>query len=235
MVCLPNFNKRVKSYPVRGTHEMTLAAFQQAMSDMATDHNLAAAVRHKGTSALLNYTLSNFEADRLVDAASQAGMEITCSLARGNRLETLVASFPLTCILLQSDLRNLVDRFWAETRPDNYQLQGEDTRFATFLRQEFKMGRIQQRYAEDVFEYECASLDLALSIRHLGQWQNDDAAVREVTFRSDPAKIIHPLELGLLPPHDLEAKLFRVTIRLTADALEVSSLEVAPSEAAHTI
>src|SRR5262245_35186635 len=105
---------------------MALGHFQRALSDMALDARVAAAVRKDGAAALSAYPLTALEQERLVHVARQPGMDLTCTLARLNRFGPIVEFFPLICELLKPGLRELVDELWSVHRPTNYQLAGEE-------------------------------------------------------------------------------------------------------------
>ena len=74
--------------------------------------------------------------------ARQPGMDLNCTLARGNRFAPIVEMFPLTCELLKPRLRELLDELWSGHRPDNYQLAGEDEVFADFLERKIERGEL---------------------------------------------------------------------------------------------
>jgi len=146
---------------------MSLRNFQRALSDMTLDPRLTAAVRRSGVPALSDYELTPLEQQRLVDVARQPGMDLTCTLARGNRFAPIVEMFPLTCELLKPWLRELLDELWSRHRPDNYQLAGEEDAFGRFLEEKIAGRELTHPYAEEVFRYESACLDLARSLRYL--------------------------------------------------------------------
>lgn len=137
---------------------MSLRDFQRALSDMTLDTRMTAAVRKSGPPALTDYELTALEEQRLVDVARQPGMDLNCSLARGNRFVPIVQMFPLTCELLKPWLRELLDELWSRHRPDNYQLAGEEDAFASFIEGKIGRGELAYAYAEEVFRYESACL-----------------------------------------------------------------------------
>jgi hypothetical protein len=123
---------------------MSLRDFQRALSDMTLDTRMTTAVRGSGTPALSGYDLTTLEQQRLVAVARQPGMDLNCTLARGNRFGPIVEMFPLTCELLKPWLRELLDELWSRHRPSNYQLAGEEDAFAGFL--EEKIGSRELTY-----------------------------------------------------------------------------------------
>ena len=52
---------------------------------MTVEPHLAATVRREGAGALAGYELTQREQDRLVSVSRQPGMDLNCTLARGNR------------------------------------------------------------------------------------------------------------------------------------------------------
>jgi hypothetical protein len=204
---------------------VSLSDFQRALSDMTLDARLAARVRKHGTAALDDYHLTPLEQRRLSEIARQPGMDLNCTLARGNRLAPIVEMFPLTCELLKPSLRELLDEFWQGRRPDNYQLVGEDEAFAEFLSRKIERAELdQQPYAEEVLRYERTCVALAKSLRFTSAEDlpaHGDARVRFVRFEHDPRVLVRELENRTLPPPDVPKGDYLVRITLSGDALEV--------------
>jgi hypothetical protein len=203
---------------------MPLRDFQRALSDMTLDTRLTAAVRKHGPPALSGYDLTSLEQQRLVAVARQPGMDLNCSLARGNRFAPIVEMFPLTCELLKPWLRELLDELWSCRRPDNYQLAGEEDAFAQFL--EGKIGRreLDHPYAEEVFRYESACLDLARSLRYVSADDLPEPGserFRLARFHHDPRILLRALEKHQTPPPDMPEGDYPVRITLRGDALDV--------------
>ena len=199
---------------------MPLRDFQRALSDMTLDTRITAAVRKGGAPALSDYELTSLEQQRLVDVARQPGMDLNCTLARGNRFAPIVEMFPLTCELLKPWLRELLDELWSCHRPDNYQLSGEEDAFAGFL--DGKIGRqeLTHPYAEEVFRYESACMDLAKSLRYVSPEPGSEH-FRRVYFRHDPRILLRALEDHQIPPLDMPEGDYPVCIMLRGDALDV--------------
>jgi hypothetical protein len=203
---------------------MSLKDFQRALSDMTLDTRITAAVRKSGPPALTDYDLTPLEQQRLVDVARQPGMDLNCTLSRGNRLTPIVGMFPLTCELLKPWLRELLDELWSRRSPDNYQLTGEEDAFAGFIEEKISRGELAHPYAEEVFRYESACLDLARSLRYVAF---DDSPVqgseqfRLAYFRHDPRILLRALENDQTPPPDMPEGDYPVRITLRGDAMEV--------------
>jgi|SRR5918996_6001290 hypothetical protein len=203
---------------------MSLRDFQRALSDMTLDTRMTTAVRRSGTPALSGYDLTTFEQQRLVAVARQPGMDLNCTLARGNRFGPIVEMFPLTCELLKPWLRELLDELWSRHRPDNYQLAGEEDAFAGFLEEKIGRRELTYPYAEEVFRYERACLDLARSLRYVpaeASPPRGSEPFRLAHFQHDPGILLRALERHERPPAEMPEGDFPVRITLRGDALDV--------------
>jgi hypothetical protein len=203
---------------------MSLKDFQRALSDMTLDARVTATVRRDGAPALSDYELTALEQQRLVDVARQRGMDLNCTLARGNRFAPIVEMFPLTCELLKPRLRELLDELWSGHRPDNYQLAGEDEVFADFMEGKIERSELPHPYAAEVFHYERTCMTLAKSLRYVAA---EDAPkpgaepFRLAHFRHDPRILLRALENQKIPPSDMPEGDYPVRITLRGDALDV--------------
>jgi hypothetical protein len=203
---------------------VSLRDFQRAFSDMTLDVPMAATVRRKGAPALSGYALTALERRRLVAVARQPGMQLNCTLARGNRFGPIVEMFPLTCELLKPWLRELLDELWSRRRPDNYQLAGEEDAFAGFLEEKSARRELPHPYAEEVFRYESACLELARTLRYTPAEDLPEPGAepfRRAHFRHDPRILLRALENELDPPPDMPEGDYPVRITLRGDALDV--------------
>jgi hypothetical protein len=203
---------------------MPLRDFQRALSDMALDTRVAAAIRKNGTTALTRYALTALEQERLVHVARQPGMDLTCTLARLNRFGPIVEFFPLVCELLKPGLRELLEEFWSSHRPDNYQLAGEENAFAVFLQAKIDCRELTHPYAEEVVKYENACLELAKSLRYVAMTPPAPVGsepFRLTRFRHDPRILLRDLKEFRTPPNDLPEGDYPVRITLRGDALDV--------------
>lgn len=203
---------------------MALSDFQRALSEMTVHPDLAARVRLAGAPALAEYRLSDREQARLVAVARQPGMDLNCTLARGNRFSPIVDVLPLTCTLLKPWLRELLDELWRVNQPDNYQLSGEEDAFAGFLQGKLASGEFSHPYLAEILEYEMACWALVQSLRHTPL--NEDAVdgaepFRRLRFTHDPTALLPPLESGNLPPDGLPPGDHPVRVTLRGDTLIV--------------
>jgi hypothetical protein len=190
---------------------MAIRDFQRALADMTLDARLAAAVRDRGASALDGYVLTERERHRLATVARQDGMSVNCSLARANRFGSIHDAFAKTCVLLRSQLRDLLDELWSQRRPDNYQLAGEEEAFAALVESRLAEGTLEVPYLAEVFRYERMCWDLAMECR-LRDPSAMEGCRRTTLFRHDPGALLDALSRYELPPGDLPAGEHTVSI-----------------------
>lgn len=207
---------------------MSLAGFQQALTAMTLDAGLAADVRHQGASRLAAWPLSPLEQRRLVAMAQQAGMELNCTLARGNRFAAVHDAFAMTCALLGPALRGVLDALWSSQQPSGVQLAGDAERFgAVALAQAHALPSDQLRaYLRDVLAYEQQAYELALSVRHMPDPERAASPPRWVDFEHDPQALFEALQAFEPPPADLPRALHRVRLALVDGELETAIFEV---------
>lgn len=111
-----------------------LADFQQALADLVAAPDHCQAIRDGDLHELDGYDLTMTERGRLVAIALHRGMAVNCAIYRSNRLTPLVINLPDTCAALGSQLRPVIDRFWA-THPTEHFVHFlvEADRFVTYL------------------------------------------------------------------------------------------------------
>jgi hypothetical protein len=201
---------------------MSLRGFQQAAVDLTLSPESFRALR-RGESALLDrYNLSERERNRLKEISRQPGMAMNCSLARGNRLELIVGSFPKTCLLLKPLLPRLLDELWEAHKPDNYQLFGEEDAFAAFIAQKMSRNELAVEYLCEIFSYELTCRDLAIRLETSAD--GDSVIEAAVEFRHAPDELLAALSRGVAPPPGLPSGAFPTRLRLSEDGLEVEPL-----------
>jgi len=201
---------------------MSLRTFQRAIVDLTLSPQIAVALLHGDTSALADYDLTERERRRILDIVRQPGISVSCSLVRGNRLEVIVGIFPMTCVLLEPVLRQLLDELWAEHRPSNYQLAGEDTAFAELVGRKSAAGELAFEYLDEIFAYERACQEMAHRVRTL---DGPDRVVETVVeFQHPPDELLPPLSRLVAPPPGLPRGRYRARVRLQDDRLEVEML-----------
>jgi hypothetical protein len=201
---------------------LSLQAFQQAVVELTLSPGKATALRQGDDGVLGDYALTERERERLFDIVRQPGISVSCSLSRGNRFEVIAEAFPMTCILLDPVLRKLLDELWAEQRPTNYQLAGEETAFVCLLREKMEKGELEIEYLPEILEYELACRELARESRT----QLDPKTVVEmvVEFQHSPDDLLPPLSRLTAPPAALPQGLYRARVRLQAEDFSVEVL-----------
>ncbi len=200
---------------------MSLQAFQQAVVDLTLSYPSVRAVREgRGDGWLASYDLTPRERDRILSIVSQPGMAVHCSLSRGNRLEVVFGAFPMTCVLLGTGLRAVVDELWEQHRPTNYQLAGEENAFAAFIGGRIAAGTLPIDYLPEILAYETTCLEMTREYRV----QSDPHAVIErfVEFRHSPDDLLPPLARLQFPPPGLPAGACRSRVTMREGRFEVA-------------
>lgn len=194
---------------------MSLQAFQQAVVELTLAPNMAEMLRAGDDSALAGYALTARERARLVAIASQRGMSVHRTLARGNRLEVIFEAFPMTCILLRPVLRTVVDELWAQHRPTHYQLAEEADVFIAFLQCKLADGALAIEYLAEIFGYELACRALILK----GRSEPESTFETVVAFEHAPDRLLPPLSRLTPPPAGLPRALCSVAVTLKDGSL----------------
>jgi hypothetical protein len=200
---------------------MSLLMFQRALVELTLTPQKARALRLGDENVLAGFELTDLERDRLEAVVNQRGMSVSCSLSRGNRLEMIFQSFPMTCVLLKPVLRELVDELWEDIQPANYQLAGEETAFAALLSRKLAADDLSIPYLEEIFAYEQACMELTRQTRN----QTDADAELIVDFRHSPDDLLLPLSQLTTPPAGLHEGNYRARVRLIEDQFKVELIE----------
>lgn len=204
---------------------MSLVAFQRAVVDLTLSYPKVLAVREGRDDGLLaSYELTPLERDRIIAIVSQPGMSVHCSLARGNRLEVVFYAFPMTCVLLGSRLRGLIDELWKQHRPTNYQLAGEECAFAEFIGGRIAAGGLSIEYLPEILAYEVMCLEMTRE--HRVQGERHAVIERFVEFRHSPDDLLPPLARLELPAPGLPVSSHFSKVTLRGGKFEVDALEV---------
>jgi hypothetical protein len=201
---------------------MSLKTFQRVLVDLTLAPAKARALRAEGAAALDGYDLTLLERERLLDIVRQPGISVHCSLSRGNRFEGIAELFPMTCVLLQPVLRELVDELFETSRPENYQLTGEDAAFAGLVRRKLAAGALSIEYLDEIFAYEMACWELARRMR----METDPNACLEATveFQHSPHDLLPPLSRLAAPPSGLPRGSYRARVMLRGERFDVDML-----------
>ena len=181
------------------------------------------ALRRGELGLLDQYELNERERNRLLDISRQPGMAMNCSLARGNRLELIVAAFPKTCTLLKPLLPRLLDELWEQHKPDNYQLFGEEDAFAAFIARKIGQGELTVEYVSEIFDYEIVCQELTIELE-MGAGE-DTCFEAIVEFQHPPGELLPPLSQLVAPPSGLPFGAFPTRVRLSESGLEVDLVQ----------
>lgn len=197
---------------------MSLAEFQRALTHMTLDVRLASRVKRDGESALAPYGLTDRERARLTRISRQPGMALNCTLARANRFTSICDAFPMTCVVLEPWLRDLLDDLWSTGAPADYQLRGEIDLFARCVEREW-LPRKGIEYLREIFDYERACHELVTASRG-SSLEAMAGTVRRIYFSHDPSHILPPLQDATAPPPGLPITPHIVEVEIRDGALE---------------
>jgi len=202
---------------------MSLRAFQRAVVDLTLSYQKVRALQDGDAAWLASYELTPLEQARIRAIVSQSGMAVHCTLARGNRLEAVFNTFPMTCVLLESRLRPLMNELWADRQPTNYQLAGEDTAFAAFIGVKIASGELSVEYLPEILAYE--AMCLKLTTERLITADPDATVEGLVDFQHLPDDVLQPLARLVVPPAGLPPGSYpsKVTLRHKRFEVEVLS------------
>lgn len=206
---------------------MSLRAFQEALVDLTLAPGKARTLRQGDTGVLAHLDLTARERARLLAIVRQPGMAVNCSLSRGNRFEVIAETFPMTCVLLEPVLRQLLDELWAEWRPANYQLVGEEAAFADLLARKLAANEFVIEYLDEIFAYELACREMAHRMRT--QASPEVPIEVEVEFQHSPEALLPPLSQLTAPPAGLPRGSYRARIRLEEGRFEVVMPPASPT------
>ena len=125
----------------------------------------------------------------------------------------------MTCVLLGSRLRGLLDELWSSNRPDNYQLTGGEAAFAERIENGIARGELQNEYLDEILRYEKACWDLAKEVR-FAEPGTTEGRSRTVTFHHDPAALFESLDRFERPAAGLPVCARDVRIYVTANDIK---------------
>lgn len=191
---------------------MSLATFQRLMVELTLSPGMVRRLRAGELADIDGAGLTDRERGRLLAIVQQPGISIHCTLSRGNRLEAIAIALPMTCTLIEPIFRPLLDAFWEESPPSNYQLTGMDHGFARFLRGKIDACELEVEYLSEIVDYETLCLALR-DRRRVSADGGDFEAFME--FQHDPDRLLPPLSRLALPPPGLPIGAYpsRVTLR----------------------
>ena len=202
---------------------MSLITFQRLMVELTLSPPMVRRLRAGDLADLERVDLTERERRRILDIVRQPGISVHCSLSRGNRLEAIAISLPMTCTLVKPMLQPLLDAFWDESPPTNYQLAGMDAAFARFLRGRIDAGELEVEYLSEIVEYETLCLGLR-DRRRVDPEGGDFEAFME--FEHDPDRLLPPLSRLTLPPPGLPKGSYPSRVCLREDRYVVEACSV---------
>jgi hypothetical protein len=203
---------------------VSLQGFQRAVVDLTLSFAKAKALRDGAPALLASYDLTPLEQERILGIVGQPGIAVHCSLSRGNRLEVVVNAFPMTCVLLKSQMRELMNELWELRRPSNYQLAGEEAAFAEFVGRKVAAGTLTVEYLAEIVAYETVCLDLTQ--RSWMQTSPDATVEAPAWFQHDPDDLLPPLARLTMPEAGLPEGAYPVVVRLHDKRFEVNVLSI---------
>jgi hypothetical protein len=208
---------------------MSLLAFQQAIADLTLSPRQVRRILRGDLSHLHSYDLTERELSRILDVVRQPGMAVNCTVARGNRFEAIGELFPMTCVVLEPVLRNLLDELWEDVVPANYQFAEEEA-FAAIVRRKMANNELSIEYLEEIFTYELVCSDLAKQMR--SQTDTHHEAERIVEFCHPPDLLLPPLSELNAPPPGLPSGIYRARVILRETRFDVEMLSATPDSTA---
>jgi hypothetical protein len=165
---------------------MTLRAFQHALADLVAQPNLCSELECAAERVLSAYELSPLEMRRLRAIVRHPGMSVNCSLYRVNRLEAIYTLLPLTCLVLKSSLKELVDAYWHWRPHTTLQFADEIEQFARFVHDRARRGELASEFALEVLTFE-------LAVNELRAGQPGLVPLRLVSFIHEPMALLASL------------------------------------------
>jgi hypothetical protein len=207
---------------------MSLQAFQQVIVDLTLAPRRVRRLLQGDLSLLKTYDLSERERQRILDVIRQPGMSLNCTIARGNRFEGIGELFPMTCVLLEPVLRDLLDELWENFLPTNYQFAGEEEAFAGIVRQKMAKGELSIEYLDEIFAYESLCSELAQQMRN--QTNADHEIETIIEFRHPPDLLLPPLSELTAPPSGLPTGVYRARLTLRGTRFDVAMLSASPND-----
>jgi hypothetical protein len=204
---------------------MSLRAFQHAVVELTLAPRRARRLAQGDLSVIEAYDLAERERQRLLDIVRQPGMSLNCTIARGNRFEAIGELFPMTCVLLEPILRQLLDELWEDVRPTNYQFTGEADAFVAKVQQKIAQGELPIEYLDEVFAYELICLNMAQEMQN--QTDKTCEVERIVEFQHSPEPLLLALSTLNAPPAGLPSGLYRARLLLRGMRFEVEMLSAA--------
>jgi hypothetical protein len=213
---------------------MSLLGFQRALSELAASPKKCQGLQLHSERVLQRYDLSHREQQRIMCVAKQRGMETHCGIYRANRITPLYTLLRLTCLALGDDLKRVALEFWAANENADLQFGREVSRFAAFLRDGIRDGKIENPFVEEILDFELAThalrcvprKQLATELRHATRTGGRlllqlHPLIRVVRFRHDPTVLLRLLNAMSPLPFELAEENAYVLLDATGEDLLV--------------
>lgn len=129
---------------------------------MVASPQLCNVVRRKPDTLWQRYSLSTLEHRRLVEMVNSPGMSGNCSLYRANRFAPILLNLPELSRALGSELRGLLEQYWAAYPHTDVNFLIECERFCRFLMAKASDGWVMCTEAKQAFDREHEQLNLRM-------------------------------------------------------------------------
>ena len=202
---------------------MSYSDFQGGLVLAITKPLIAMALRNGDSSGLRHLDLSPREVARLIGLAGQPGMALYCSLSRANRLEVIAEGYPMTLVVLEPILREVLDDLWDSNPPSGYRFSAEVDCFADAVKLLLEDSERPVQYLREVFLYERACWGLAQTLRDDNSLNPPTSTI--VEFEHSPDQLLEPLSQLMAPPLDLPQGRFTARVTLTNGQFNVETIQ----------
>ena len=159
---------------------MSQRSFQTIIARMVVDTEFRAHVRERGLQSLAD-DLTPLEQERLLQVASDRGMEATRLVHKDFRLSKLYIMLPLTRFLLgRKRMIREASAFWSVNPPVSHYFLQEAIDFCDHLLERLASG-LRVKYLYEIVSYERAALELQRPRQH-----EEAARSQTINFNYDP-------------------------------------------------
>lgn len=208
---------------------MSLQVFQQVMVKLTLAPNRVRQLLRGDLSLLETLDLTELERQRILAIIRQPGMSLNCTIARGNRFEAIGELFPMTCVVLEPVLGELLDELWEHVFPTNYQFAGEEEAFVGIVSQKMASGELAIEYLAEIFAYELKCSELARQMRQQTGVDHEIEAI--IDFSHPPDLLLTPLSELKAPPAGLPTGVYKARLTLRGTRFDVEMLQASPDDA----
>jgi hypothetical protein len=187
---------------------------------------------------LRRFDLTHREKHRLLEIVWQQGMSVSCSMYRSNRVTPIYTLLNFTCFLLGDKLKGELEKYWTSSELLDLQFKEEIERFAYYLKRRIHEGAIENRFLEEVLDFELAMNELQFVPRKklLAQirdtqsgWESGpfqiNPLIRVVRFRHEPFELLSLLRQGNRQVDELAEGEFIVLLDAAQEQIDVRQLD----------